>query len=70
MAISQRSPWSTGCTQVPGAFDLQTVVLHENGHVAGLDHTNVAGATMYPSYSAADCTLAADDIAGIRALYP
>jgi hypothetical protein len=70
MALNTSFGWSLGCTQQPGLIDTQTVLLHENGHVAGLGHTNVAGATMYPSYSTADCTLAADDIAGIAALYP
>lgn len=70
MAVNTSFGWSLGCTQQPGLVDLQTVLLHENGHVAGLGHTNVAGATMYPSYTTADCTLAADDIAGLQALYP
>ena len=70
MAVNTSFGWSLGCTQQGGLIDLQTVLLHENGHVAGLGHTNVAGATMYPSYTTADCTLAADDINGLRALYP
>ncbi len=31
MALNTRYAWSTGCTQVPGAFDAQTVFLRENG---------------------------------------
>ncbi|KAL0342378.1 UNVERIFIED_CONTAM: Metalloendoproteinase 3-MMP [Sesamum calycinum] len=38
--------WVDGVT--PGAFDLQTVGLHELGHVLGLGHTNDSGAVMYP----------------------
>jgi hypothetical protein len=70
MAINTRYTWSLGCTNVAGAFDLQSVFLHENGHVAGLGHSTDITAVMYPSYQAARCALAADDQAGIRALYP
>jgi predicted Zn-dependent protease len=31
------------------SYDLQTVILHENGHVLGLDHSKDTGAAMYPS---------------------
>ena len=59
MAINTRFGWSTAnCTQVPGAFDLQTVYLHENGHVAGLGHSSNQSAVMFPSYQTARCTLA------------
>ena len=69
MAINQRFPWSTGCTQVAGRYDLQTVVLHENGHVAGLGHSGAANAVMYPSYQTARCALSQDDRNGIATLY-
>jgi matrixin len=69
MAINTRYSWSTGCTAVPGSFDLQSVYLHENGHVAGLGHSTDTSAVMYPSYQTARCSLAADDRAGIAALY-
>jgi hypothetical protein len=69
MAINTRYAWSTGCTAQPGAFDLQSVYLHENGHVAGLGHSTDLSAVMYPSYQTARCALAADDRNGIAALY-
>ena len=69
MAINTRFAWSTGCVQVAGAFDLETVYLHENGHVAGLGHSSDPNAVMYPSYQTARCTLGADDSAGLAALY-
>jgi hypothetical protein len=69
MAISTRYAWSTGCRQVGGAFDLESVYLHENGHVAGLGHSSDPSAVMYPSYQTARCSLAADDRNGIAALY-
>ena len=69
MAINTRYRWSTGCSAVSGSFDLQSVYLHENGHVAGLGHSTDTSAVMYPSYQTARCLLADDDKAGIVALY-
>jgi hypothetical protein len=69
MALNVRYAWSTACTQLPGAFDAQTVFLHENGHVAGLGHSSDPNAVMYPSYVTAHCTLGQDDKNGLAALY-
>ena len=69
MAINTRYTWSTGCVNRAGQIDLETVFLHENGHVAGLGHSTDVNAVMYPSYQSARCALAADDRAGIAALY-
>jgi Matrixin len=69
MAINNRYAWSTTCSQVAGAYDLQTVFLHENGHVAGLGHSSDRNAVMYPSYQTARCGLGTDDISGIAARY-
>jgi Matrixin len=69
MAINTRYRWNTGCTAVSGSFDLQSVYLHENGHVAGLGHSTDINAVMYPSYQTARCDLATDDRNGIAALY-
>jgi len=69
MAVNTRYTWSTGCRQVTGAYDLETVYLHENGHVAGLGHSSDPSAVMYPSYQIARCTLSQDDRNGLAALY-
>ncbi|WCJ20895.1 matrix metalloproteinase [Euphorbia peplus] len=61
-------PWSVGAT--PGAFDLETVAIHEIGHVLGLGHSSVEDAVMFPSIAAGVTKgLHSDDIQGIQALY-
>ena len=70
MGINTGYPWNLGCQELGTSYDLQTVLLHENGHVVGLDHSSDTGAIMYPSYQQADCTLGQDDINGIRSIYP
>ncbi|KAI3450007.1 hypothetical protein Pfo_006672 [Paulownia fortunei] len=60
--------WVDGVTA--GAFDLQTIGLHELGHVLGLGHTRDGGAIMYPYLgNGFRKGLGQDDINGIRALY-
>lgn len=62
--------WSP--TPIPGALDLESVSLHEIGHLLGLAHTPIKEAVMYP-YTAVGVTkrfLNKDDIDGIRDLYP
>ncbi len=70
MALNTNFSWNTGCTDVSGSFDAQTVFTHENGHVAGLGHSDDPNAVMYPYYLGARCTLGQDDINGISFLYP
>jgi hypothetical protein len=53
-------------------FRIEGVMVHEVGHLLGLGHTNVSGATMFPSVSACNnnpATTEADDEAAIRDLY-
>jgi Matrixin len=69
MALSTRVPWHTGCASVPNSFDTQTVLLHENGHVAGLDHATSTASVMYPFYQGARCTLDRLDQQAIGTLY-
>ncbi len=56
-----------------GRFDIQDVAAHELGHLLGLDHSGVAGATMYPYVDPTVIlhrSLGMDDIHGLRDMYP
>ncbi len=63
-----------------GLADARSVILHETGHMAGLNHSCPApfgvcsedelNAVMYYQYRGAKRKLAADDIAALTALYP
>ncbi|KAF7136422.1 hypothetical protein RHSIM_Rhsim08G0059800 [Rhododendron simsii] len=55
---------------IAGSFHLETVALHEIGHLLGLAHSDLEEAIMWPSIPAATVKgLHADDIQGINTLY-
>jgi hypothetical protein len=63
---------STGESCSGTEFYIEGVMVHETGHLLGLGHSNVAGATMYPSVSACNngpATIESDDRAAINDLY-
>jgi len=61
----------SGCS---GGIYIEDVAIHEFGHALGLGHSDVAGTTMEPAMpgycDTSQLTLEADDIAGVRSLYP
>jgi hypothetical protein len=66
----QEHTWCIGA--VASQYDVETIALHEIGHLLGLAHSSVSGAVMFPTVSANSThrALAADDLEGIRRLYP
>jgi hypothetical protein len=64
--------WASLGESCSGEYYVEGVMVHEVGHLLGLGHTNVGGATMYPSVSSCNngpATTEADDEAAIRDLY-
>ena len=70
MAFNTRYSWNTGCTTSSGSYDVQTVAIHEQGHVAGLGHYETSGSIMRSVYGGVQCSLGGDDVEGITYLYP
>lgn len=53
-------------------WNIEAIMVHEVGHVLGLGHSEVVGATMYPSVSSCNsdpATISADDAAALGTLY-
>jgi predicted Zn-dependent protease len=68
-AIQFYSSRESGCSS---EYDIDGIMAHEVGHVIGIGHSNVSGATMYPSVSACNAgnrSLASDDFAARDDLY-
>ncbi len=70
MALNTKASWVADCNTAGPAFDAESVILHENGHVVGLGHSDDLNAVMAAFYSGSQCDLDQDDIDGISALYP
>ncbi|KVH97783.1 metalloendoproteinase 5-MMP-like [Cynara cardunculus var. scolymus] len=55
----------------PSAMDLESVAVHEIGHLLGLGHSSIEEAVMFPTISSGvrKVELARDDVEGIQVLY-
>ncbi|CAN1852693.1 Metalloendoproteinase 2-MMP [Linum perenne] len=62
---------SGGDAALPTAVDLESVAVHEIGHLLGLGHSSEPDAIMFPTISSRTrkVELAQDDIAGVQQLY-
>jgi len=69
MALNTRFTWKSTCSSSGSGYDAETVFLHENGHVAGLDHAKRTDSVMYPSYQSPRCSLFDYDRRSIANLY-
>ena len=68
MVLNTRFPWTTNPNG--NGYDVQTVMLHENGHVVGLGHSPVSGSVMQAAYAGVQRSLGQDDERGETYLYP
>ena len=62
--------WAVGATV--GAFDIESLALHEIGHIVGLDHSTVPGSLMLAAPVSSNAVLRMlqpDDVAGYLSLY-
>ena len=66
IALNSDRAWFTNGQNI----DVETVLLHENGHGLGLGHSSVSGSIMQAFYGGVQRTLGTDDINGISSLYP
>lgn len=68
--FKQDVKWSFG--PIPDGFDIQSVALHEIGHVLGLNHSNLRDAVMRPYFIVGGDPrrqLFSDDVEGVQDLY-
>jgi len=70
MQLNSLIPWSCSGAPGPGEIDLETVALHEMGHMLGLDHTPRERSIMYPMYMGVRRQLRNWDEEQVCTLYP
>ena len=70
IALNTKYSWNGDCKEnINGLIDVETVLRHENGHAAGIGHSNDSSAIMAPFYSTPNCGLEQDDEEALTYLY-
>lgn len=71
IAFNPAFSFTTAPMPEPRHYDIESIAIHELGHVIGLSHTGVASASMWSFASVGgDRGLDPDDVAGAQAVYP
>ena len=72
MAMNNNVTWSDLCAGAFNAYDYESVILHEAGHFAGLDHSAPSVSVMFASVANGQCKriLQSTDITDICTVYP
>ncbi|MCU0657326.1 MAG: thrombospondin type 3 repeat-containing protein, partial [Polyangiaceae bacterium] len=67
---AQHHQWGDGA--ISGVVDTQSLLVHEQGHFLGLNHSNATNSVMKSTYSKGTIvrTLVQDDIDGVCSIYP
>jgi len=68
--FNEQYSWSCSGNPGIGHYDVETVALHEFGHVLGLGHSGDSSAVMYAYYHGVLRNLQTDDSNGVCSLYP
>jgi len=68
MALNTKFTWIVDSNAI-GTYDPLTVLIHENGHVLGLTHSDVSGSVMEAFYDGVRQLLHDDDKCGIQSIY-
>ena len=69
ICLNPTHPWKIGFDGNLKSYDLRHTLLHELGHVIGLDHTGASGSVMAFRYDEKHDGLTVGDVAGARKLY-
>ena len=70
IALNTRYSWKNDCDGTNNSIiDVETVLRHENGHAAGIGHSEIDTALMAPYYSGPSCGLESDDKEALTYLY-